>query len=236
MVVSIISVGEWSMSMSNVAQSFPKRFGVALLFAWVLILAGATVFLGGIGAVVKAQSLESATTDGGIYYLGTVGFMVGPPEGWGNLPETAAALGVCFMFVPEGYDFDSAPAVMYANLNNAVNDVEGDDDLVEALAQNMLQKMRRLPGGEKVQLLHGESFVSARKLDFQQCYFNNGPPPNSFELVTYHVQGEVMLIAVLSAMTEQARQDYLADFMRMLDDVLAIQVSLADDIAANNNP
>lgn len=176
---------------------------------------------GGAGAAAEAQSLESDTAYGGICYRGSVGFVIGPPEGWVNLPETAAASGLCFMFVPAGYNFDNAPAVIYPN----TGDTKGDAGFVEILSEGTLQQMRRLPGGENTELLRGEPFVSACNLDFQPRYFNNGPSPNNFELVVYHIQDEVILLVVLSAKTEQARQDYLDDFMRMLDDIFPLQIS-----------
>lgn len=206
--------------MNACSPCFLKKFGMAFLSVWVL-LACTTVF--GSGA--------SAMTNGGICYQGRVGFMIGAPEGWVNLPEAAAALGVCFMFVPVGYNLDNAPAVIYPNTGAG-----GGGDWVEVLSQKMLEQLSRRPGGENVQLLRGEPFVSARNLEFQQRYFNNGPAPNNFELVAYHVQDDVLLLVVLSATTEQARQDYQADFMRLLDDVFAIQMSWANETTTNNTP
>lgn len=206
--------------MGGFSQRFLKRFGTAFFSVWALLVC-TTVLGGGAGAAAEAQSLESDTAYGGICYRGSVGFVIGPPEGWVNLPETAAASGLCFMFVPAGYNFDNAPAVIYPN----TGDAKGDADFVEILSEGMLQQMRRLLGGENTELLRGEPFVSACNLDFQPRYFNNGPSPNNFELVVYHIQDEVILLVVLSAKTEQARQDYLDDFMRMLDDIFPLQIS-----------
>lgn len=217
--------------MKSFPQRFLQRYGLALVSVWVL-LAFTAVWGGGVVAAAETRPLESETAQGGICYWGSVGFMMGPPEGWVNLPEAAAASGLCFTFVPAGYDFDNAPAVIYPKMGDA----KGDDDFAEVLSQGMLRQMSRLPGGENMQLVRGEPFVSARNLDFQSRYFNNGPSPNSFELVVYNVQDEVLLLLVLSAKTEQARQDYHDDFMRMLDGILPIQMSWSGGMTADGTP
>lgn len=213
--------------MKGFAQRFLQRFGPAFLAVWALL--ACTAVFG--SAALQAQPLEPDEAQGGICYWGPVGFMMGPPEGWVNLPEVAAASGLCFTFVPAGYDFDNAPAVIYPNMVDA----KGDDDFVEVLSQGMLRQMSRLPGGGNIQLVRGEPFL-ARNLDFELRYFNNGPYPNSFELVVYHIQDEVMLLVVLSAKTEQARQDYLDDFMRLLDDILPLQISRPAGMTATDTP
>lgn len=214
--------------MNDFAQRFLQRFRLIFLSVWALLACTAAF---GSAAAAQAQSLEFDAAQGGICYWGSVGFMMGPPEGWVNLPEMAAASGLCFTFVPAGYDFDNAPAVIYPNMGDA----KGDDAWVEILSQGILQQMRRLPGGENLQLVRGEPF-SARNLNFELRYFNNGPSPNNFELVAYHIQDEVILLVVLSAKTKQARQDCLDDFMEMLDDILPIQMSWPGGMTASDTP
>lgn len=159
--------------------------------------------------------------DVALCYRGEVGYMLAPPPGWLNLRDAAESFGTCVIYVPEGYDFDSAPAVIYPN----VVGVGAGADPVKAEVERMRAKLSAAPDGDKLQVVAGEPFKSAFGVEFQLYYFNNGPSPNNFELVAYNVQGEAMLMTVLSAMTDQERRVYLGDFMKLLDGIFTMQVS-----------
>ena len=69
-----------------------------------------------VGLLAVCALLGTMLTGGAVAQEQKCSLMLGPPEGWINLPEVAAKFEVPVFFVVEGFDFETSPAVMYARL------------------------------------------------------------------------------------------------------------------------
>lgn len=183
-----------------------------------------SVLLAGILLLPAYLRAETAELPGesvaALCYRGVDGYMVSSPPGWVNQPEAAASFGVCVMYVPVGYDFGSAPAIIYPRL---VARPAGPDP-VQALADTMLAYFTVCPDGYRTTVEPGPSLDSLSGLFFQTRYFNNGPNPNNFELVAYNSTEENVMLLVLSARTEGGRRASEEAFRQVIYDLLHLEV------------
>lgn len=169
------------------------------------------------------QAAEPWTTDyAAICYYASEGYVVAPPPGWGNLPDTAAGMRLCGVYTPDRADFHNTPAVIYPRV---VGVEPGEADPAGAMSARSLAMLQARPGGENTALRKGAPVTSKAGLKFDLYFIDNGPHPNNYELLACHAGKEAMLILVLSAYGADERERFLPDFMRMLEDVFTMQVS-----------
>lgn len=157
-----------------------------------------------------------------VCYYASEGFVVSPPPGWGNLPDTAASMRLCGVYTPDGADFHGAPAIIYPRV---VGVEPGEPDPAGAMSARSLEMLRERPDGGATALRKSAPVVTQAGLKFELYFIDNGPRPNNFELLACHAGKEAMLILVLSATGREERDAFLPDFMRMLDEVFTMQVS-----------
>ena len=194
-----------------------RKFFTALLLAGIIAIPAVAVAEAPPGPAVPDEPSAA------ICYRGSDGFVVAPPEGWVNLPEAAAASGVCVMYAPAGFNFDNAPAVIYPRLA-ALPDPAADPDPVQAMVESMLEYFAGQPDGQRVEVVVGPALESEHGLRFASRYFNNGPDPNNYELVAYHAAESSMLLLVLSANTEKNRQSAEPALWAIAREILHVQV------------
>lgn len=193
------------------------------LFIAALLLAGLLA-----APELRAQAAlpEADEAAAGICYRDKDGFVVAAPQGWVNLPQAAAAHGVCMMYAPAGYDFDNAPAIIYPRLAGLPDGGEAFDTaaVADAMADSMMKRFAALPGGGRAVLLKGPALQSESGLLFATRYFNNGPDPNNFELVAYHRAESAVLLLVLSARTGADRLAGEAALRQVAGEVFHLKV------------
>lgn len=177
-----------------------------------------------IPAVAAPPEIAEPEAEAAICYLGVDGFVVVPPEGWVNLPEAAAAFGVCVMYVPAGHGFDDAPAVIYPRVVPLPGKAAGADP-VQSLVDDMLEYFAGRPGGQQAEAALGPALVSESGLRFATRYFNRGPDPNNFELVAYHPAESSLLLLVLSARSEPERRAAEAALRQVAEAVIHMRVA-----------
>ncbi|MDL2306778.1 hypothetical protein LJC48_01930 [Desulfovibrio sp. OttesenSCG-928-C06] len=159
--------------------------------------------------------------DSAICYRGESGFVISPPEGWVNLSEQAAKMGLCVLYAPAGYNFDNAPAVIYPTVIAAPKGA----DPVAVQAEKVFRQHMKRPEGRQIWLENPGVFFSASGLEYALRYFRNGPSPNDFEMVAYHVEDGSMLMVVLSSVKNKEIQKALPGYMKMLYGTFAIKVT-----------
>ena len=210
-------------------QNRACRLAVALLVVFTALCAARalpalaeslqTVVVKGDGQI----ELENAEkyVGGVICYQEGAAFLLPPPDGWVGDPAVAGRLGLCGVFYPEGYDFNSAPAVMYPRLVKAL---PGDslEDRAQKQAALTLREFRSLPGGQNLTLRKEKAYTAASGLAFALRRFDNGPPPNVAEAAAYAIHNDAIFIVVLSARSAGQLLPYLPDLYAALDEVAAM--------------
>lgn len=169
------------------------------------------------------ESWQETWTDdhAAICYYESEAYVVAPPPGWGDLPDTAAGFGLCGMYTPDRADFHGAPAIIYPRV---VAPPPGEADPAGALAERSRRQLSALPGGENTVLRKADSVTSAGGLEFELFFIDNGPQPNNYELLACHAGDESILLLVLSATEREERDRFVPDLMRMLDGIFLMRV------------
>lgn len=172
------------------------------------------------GGQIELENAEKYV-GGVICYQEGAAFLMIPPDGWVGDPAAAGQLGLCGVFYPAGYDFNSAPAVMYPRLAKAF---PGDslEDRAQKQAEFTLREFRILPGGQDLTLRKGKAYTTTGGLTFALRRFDNGPPPNVSEAAAYTIHNDAILIVVLSAKSVGQLSPYLPALYAALDEVAAM--------------
>ena len=172
------------------------------------------------GGQVELKNAEKYVA-GVICYQEDAAFLMVPPEGWVGDPAAANQLGLCGVFYPVDYDFNTAPAVMYPRLMKAF---PGDslEDRAQKQAEFTLRKFRALPGGQGLILRKEKAYTAGGGLTFALRRFDNGPPPNVAEAAAYAIHNDAIFIVVLSAKSAGQLSPYLPALYAALDEVAAM--------------
>ncbi|MCL1939939.1 MAG: hypothetical protein FWG04_04695 [Desulfovibrionaceae bacterium] len=150
-------------------------------------------------------------------------FMVSLLDGWQNAPEAAERLGVCFMGILSGTNFDDSPAILYPRIFPRPLD-QTPAQAADKAAQSVYRKLSRLPGGENMAVRPGKSFISPQDLPVEIRYFDNGPYPNVFEAAAYVTYHTASLGLILSATTRENRDAFLPVLLQVAREVYSMQV------------
>lgn len=158
-----------------------------------------------------------------ICWKGEDGFLIRLPDGWRNLPESAAHYNLCLMSIPDGSSAHDFPALLYPRIFSRFLS-QSPADMADNAARVARRDLARAPGGENISIRAGESFVSDLNLPVEIRYFDNGPYPNVFEAVAYVMHDTSVLSLVLSAKTSDTRDTFLPALLKCAREVYPIQI------------
>lgn len=176
--------------------------------------------------VPDGTSLPPDPAGAAICWKGEDGFMIRLPDGWQNLPESAAYHNVCFMGIPAGSSARDFPALLYPRIFSRLKS-RSPADTADTAAEVARRDLARAPGGENISIRAGKSFVTPLNLPVEIRYFDNGPYPNVFEAVAYVVHDTTVLSLVLSAKTRDARDTFFSALLESARAVTPVQINSA---------
>ena len=153
---------------------------------------------------------------GSICYDDNNAFATVAPDGWVADYDTANRLGLCVMYILEGTDFDTSPAVIYPRL-------VATEDPDETAVSNMIlqsEKMLRDRGGDKLSIIALPTETNGHGVEFQVRYFRDGPAPNEYEMVAYHGAKNAVFLVVYSTRSESVFEAHKAKLKEVLGQVV----------------
>lgn len=159
---------------------------------------------------------------GGILYHGSKGFLINPPQGFVNDKEAAERLGVHLLYVPAGQNFETARLVIYPK-TGTIRD-EGEN-AVRSLVALAFSSLAARPGGQNLTVKEGRNIPTRTGDNFFVRHFNQGPPPNEWEMVAYLPKDGTVLMLVLSARDARERNEAFPVFEDMVRSVAMFEVN-----------
>lgn len=177
-------------------------------------------------SAVNAQSPASEGEAGGgvICYANSDGYLIGTPEGWINHQDVASQAGICSLYTPEGQVFQTAEAVIYPQTAAIPPNTSGSK-AIKILVDQAQEEFRSVPGGEKFTAKKSETIKTEKGQEFEIWLFNEGPAPNSYEAIAYHVGNDSVFFLVLASKTKEERDNALPVLKKVAQKMLRLEVS-----------
>jgi hypothetical protein len=155
-----------------------------------------------------------AFADGAICYSAKSAFLSTSPGGWVADYEAARKLGLCVLFHPANYSFDSAPAIIYPNMSEFTKTLpSGELDLQGYIERDLASFKDR---GSDLKIQEAPSVTASSGTKFVIRDLLNGPAPNEFEEVAYSSANQAVFLAVYSARKKDEFDKYKDAFREFL--------------------
>ncbi len=140
-------------------------------------------------------------------YFDDRSYWVNLPEGFYQDSATAMRIGAVFLLIPNGYDFNGAPAVIYSAVySNKLVSEASKHDIGKFVGSSSEVKVRV----SSVDTLSGKNEILINE------FINPTSKQQPFESVAYVQEGESVVTLVVSAFAKQNYDYILPEFIEMV--------------------
>jgi hypothetical protein len=161
-----------------------------------------------------------AAAEEAICYSAKSAFATSAPSGWVADHEAAKKLGLCAIYHPAGYSYDSSPVVIYPNLVEASKRLPNGrldlQDFIDGDVETFQGKNKSL----RAVILRNTIALSG--LEFARREFLGGRAPNEFEEVAYLAAEDAVFLGVHSARSRADYERYQPAFAEFLGNIVKV--------------
>ncbi|WP_028886854.1 hypothetical protein [Teredinibacter turnerae] len=140
-------------------------------------------------------------------YFNDRSYWVNIPEGFYQDAATAKRIGAVFLLIPNGYDFNGAPAVIYSAVYS--------NKLVSEASKHDVEKFGGSSSEVKVRESSVDTLIGKNKILINE-FINPSSKQQPYESVAYVQEGESVVTLVVSAFVKQNYDYILPEFIEMV--------------------
>lgn len=157
---------------------------------------------------LKMPSTAAAEQNAAIIYSDHGGFMISVPKGWVLDRTTGARMGTCCVLYPQGSSWDQAASVIYPN----IAEKQPGQSLADLMSNDVSGFRERFP---KMNVADARD-LPAGDSQLAKVRFFYGVNQDSYELVAYVDEPQVVALLVLSSRSKEAMGEALPAFRQVL--------------------